>query len=106
MNFEQHDSLFIPADQEQVDRERKKAKELKRSQWWKNQLGHGTCHYCKRRFHPKDLTMDHVNPLVRGGRTSRSNCVPSCSECNEHKKNWPAETFRAWLEENYNTTYE
>ncbi|ABK45423.1 HNH nuclease [Magnetococcus marinus MC-1] len=99
MNKLEHDVLFIPADPEMMEQERRKAKELKRSQWWKNQLGRGQCYYCQRRYHPKELTMDHVQPISRGGRSSHSNCVPCCGECNEHKKNWPAESFRAWVEE-------
>ncbi|MEG3639935.1 HNH endonuclease [Magnetococcus sp. PR-3] len=99
MDNSEHDALFIPADPDQVDQERRKAKELKRSQWWKNQLGKGLCLYCHRRFHPKELTMDHMQPISRGGRSTKGNCVPCCSECNDNKKNWPAETFRAWVEE-------
>jgi 5-methylcytosine-specific restriction endonuclease McrA len=30
--------------------------------------------------------MDHVIPLVRGGRTLKTNVVPSCAECNAKKK--------------------
>ena len=30
--------------------------------------------------------MDHVVPLVRGGRTLKANVVPSCPECNAKKK--------------------
>jgi len=30
--------------------------------------------------------MDHLVPLVRGGRSVRSNVVPCCRECNAHKK--------------------
>ena len=30
--------------------------------------------------------MDHRVPLVRGGRSVRSNLVPACRECNAAKK--------------------
>jgi 5-methylcytosine-specific restriction endonuclease McrA len=30
--------------------------------------------------------MDHVVPLIRGGRSSRGNVVPACKECNNKKK--------------------
>jgi hypothetical protein len=30
--------------------------------------------------------MDHRVPLVRGGRSVRSNVVPACRECNAAKK--------------------
>ena len=30
--------------------------------------------------------MDHVVPLVRGGRSTRGNVVPACKTCNTDKK--------------------
>ena len=30
--------------------------------------------------------MDHVVPLVRGGRSTKGNVVPACKECNTTKK--------------------
>lgn len=30
--------------------------------------------------------MDHVVPVVRGGKSSRGNLVPACKECNSRKK--------------------
>ncbi|MBF0186311.1 MAG: HNH endonuclease [Magnetococcales bacterium] len=93
-----YDSLLIASDQDHIDRERQKAKTLKRSPWWKNRKGRGSCHYCKGRFHPSELTLDHVQPLVRGGKTSKSNCVPACRECNTMKRNLPAEDWKALLE--------
>jgi 5-methylcytosine-specific restriction endonuclease McrA len=35
---------------------------------------------------PRGLTMDHRVPLVRGGRSVRSNLVTACRECNAAKK--------------------
>ena len=32
------------------------------------------------------LTMDHVVPIVRGGRSTKGNVVPSCKDCNSKKK--------------------
>ena len=78
--------FFLPAEEEHVKREKAKARALRASQWWKNQLGKGRCHYCKKRFHPRDLTMDHVVPIIRGGKTTRGNVVPCCKECNSKKK--------------------
>ena len=48
--------------------ERKKAKLLKKTAWWKNQLGKNQCYYCKKKFHPDELTMDHKISLSRGGK--------------------------------------
>ncbi len=36
---------------------------------------------------PKELTLDHIVPVARGGRSTRNNCVPACKECNNRKKN-------------------
>ncbi|MCF7853239.1 MAG: HNH endonuclease [Candidatus Pacebacteria bacterium] len=80
------DNYFIPADEKHVRREKNKARELRKSQWWKNVLAKGQCYYCRRRFHPRDLTMDHLVPIIRGGKTTRRNLVPCCKECNTKKK--------------------
>ena len=77
---------YTPASQEHIEREKRKARELRRSQWWKNRRGEGRCHYCGGRFPPKELTMDHVVPVVRGGFSVRSNVVPCCPECNAAKR--------------------
>ncbi len=71
---------------EEIRRERAKARELRNSQWWKRKRGRGVCHYCGRRFPPRELTMDHLVPLVRGGRSTKGNLVPACKECNAKKK--------------------
>lgn len=30
--------------------------------------------------------MDHLIPLVRGGKSTKNNLVPACKECNMKKK--------------------
>ena len=30
--------------------------------------------------------MDHVVPLIRGGRSVKNNVVPACKDCNNKKK--------------------
>ena len=80
------DDFFIPADEEHIRRERAKAREMRSSQWWKNQLASNPCYYCKAKLHPSELTMDHVVPIVRGGRTTRGNVVVCCKPCNDNKK--------------------
>ena len=77
---------FIPADDEHVARERRKAAELRKTQWWKNQLARCKCHYCGGTFKPSELTMDHLVPIIRGGCTTKGNVVPACKECNNKKK--------------------
>ena len=80
------DWYLLSGDKAHIVRERKKAQELKRSQWWKNILGKGLCHYCGKKFPPKELTMDHIVPVARGGTSSKGNVVPACRKCNSEKK--------------------
>ncbi len=77
---------FPEVSEEEIRRERNKARELRKSQWWKNRIAAGLCHYCGARVDPRELTLDHVVPLVRGGKSTRGNCVPACKECNNRKK--------------------
>ena len=79
-------NFFSDISEEQLRREREKARELRRTQWWSNRIATGICHYCGTRNAPGELTLDHVVPLVRGGRSSRGNCVPACKECNTRKR--------------------
>lgn len=79
--------FFLPAaTEEEIAREKAKARDLRQSQWWKRRRSSGTCHYCGRVFPPRELTMDHIVPLVRGGKTVKSNVVPCCKECNAKKR--------------------
>ena len=78
--------LFSPVSEEKIKREKNKAKEFRRSQWWKRKRASGQCHYCQGSFPPRDLTMDHVVPLSRGGLTTKSNLVPCCKTCNNQKR--------------------
>lgn len=44
-----------------------------------------TCQYCGARPPIEDLTVDHVEPKSRGGKTCWTNCVLSCVKCNRRK---------------------
>lgn len=46
-----------------------------------------TCQYCGRKFKLSDLTIDHILPSSRGGKTTWMNCVASCFSCNNKKSN-------------------
>lgn len=74
------------ADPVHTKREREKARELRKTDWWRAQLQKGVCHYCGKTVGAENLTMDHVVPVARGGRSVRSNCVPCCKQCNNDKK--------------------
>ena len=79
--------IFIPEVSEDFIRaERQKAKALKKSRWWQRKVSKGICYYCGGRFSPSELTMDHVVPIIRGGRSEKNNLVPACRECNAKKK--------------------
>ncbi|MEE2657638.1 MAG: HNH endonuclease signature motif containing protein [Candidatus Latescibacterota bacterium] len=79
-------NYYTPASEEHISREKDRARDLRRSQWWKNRLSQGRCHYCEQHFTTSALTMDHVVPIVRGGTSSKSNVVPCCKECNSQKR--------------------
>ncbi|MGD9732766.1 MAG: HNH endonuclease [Desulfamplus sp.] len=78
--------FYFTQDDEIQRREKHKARELRNSQWWKRKRSQGICHYCGESFPPKELTMDHVVPISRGGTSSKNNVVPCCKECNTKKR--------------------
>ncbi len=72
--------------EEQIKKEKEKARRLKRSAWWLRRLNEGICYYCMRKVGRQQLTMDHVVPLSRGGKSKKGNVVPACKECNNKKR--------------------
>jgi 5-methylcytosine-specific restriction endonuclease McrA len=44
-----------------------------------------TCQYCGGRPGTEELTVDHVLPRSRGGRSEWENCVLACTACNARK---------------------
>lgn len=79
-------SFIIEASEREIAREKEKARELRKTRWWQNRLAQGICHYCGGSFRPEDLSMDHIVPIIRGGKSTRGNVVPACKECNSRKK--------------------
>ena len=73
-------------DDTHIKRERYKARELRQSQWWKRRCAKGVCSYCGRKINPKELTMDHIVPISRGGKSTKGNLAPCCKTCNNNKK--------------------
>ena len=45
------------------------------------------CQYCNSQFPQKELTLDHVQPISLGGKTSWNNIVSACNPCNSRKSN-------------------
>ncbi len=78
--------FLVPVDEDQIRAERAKARELRRSAWWKQKRSSGRCHYCDAKVGAQELTMDHKVPIIRGGRTTKGNVVPACKPCNDAKK--------------------
>ena len=72
--------------EDEIKREKQKARRLRATRWWRKKCSSGRCHYCGRFVGPSKLTMDHLVPLARGGRSIKANLVPACKECNNKKK--------------------
>jgi len=80
------DYFIIEVSAQEIKREREKARELRKTSWWKSRLAKGICHYCGGAFAPDELSMDHIVPIIRGGKSARGNVAPACKECNNRKK--------------------
>jgi len=80
------------ANEEHFRTEKAKARKLRKSQWWQQKIQEGVCHYCGGSFKPEELTMDHIVPISRGGKSAKGNIVVACKTCNTNKKYYtPAE---------------
>ncbi len=91
--------IDIRKDDRHVAREREKARALRKSAWWRQQIQAGVCHYCGKQVGADALTLDHVVPVARGGSSTKGNVVPACAACNRTKKYLtPAEQILADLE--------
>lgn len=53
------------------------------------------CVYCGEVFPPAELTVDHVQPRMRGGDSSEGNLVACCRSCNTLKGGEAAWSFLA-----------
>ena len=80
------DGFLVEVDEATIKRERATARALRDSPWWKRRRAPGVCHYCGAQVGAKALTMDHLVPIVRGGRSTKGNLVPACKPCNDAKK--------------------
>jgi 5-methylcytosine-specific restriction enzyme A len=89
---------YAPVDPDVLRRERARARELRASQWWKRRIEPGVCYYCRRRVGAAALTMDHIVPLGRGGRSLRGNVVPACKDCNTRKRSLVPVEWQAYLD--------
>jgi hypothetical protein len=55
------------------------------------------CVYCGETFPGERLSLDHVQPRMRGGDNSPGNLVTACQPCNTRKGSLPAWAFLADL---------
>jgi 5-methylcytosine-specific restriction endonuclease McrA len=44
-----------------------------------------TCQYCGKQFPKSHLTLDHVIPIVQGGKKCWENIITACKPCNQRK---------------------
>lgn len=78
--------FLVEVSEAEIRRQRQRARELRASSWWKRKRATGVCHHCGETFSPQELTMDHLVPIVRGGKSTKGNLVPSCKTCNSKRK--------------------
>lgn len=78
-------TFYAPANPAHIKKEKAKGRELRQTQWWKQKIAKGICHFCGEKFKPIELTMEHLVPIGRGGRSTKGNCVTACKGCNSKK---------------------
>ncbi len=89
---------FDGVDEAEIRKQRAVARELRKTRWWQQKTASGTCYYCNKKVAYKNITMDHVVPLTRGGRSTKDNLVPSCKTCNTAKKSMLPIEWQEYLE--------
>ena len=82
----------------EIRKEKEKARSLRKTRWWQQKTASGCCYYCQKKVTFKELTMDHLLPLARGGRSTKDNLVPACKECNNSKKSMMPIEWDEYLE--------
>lgn len=80
--------FLTTVSEDEIKKEKQKARELKKKQWWNTLVSRGVCYYCGKKVPPGELTMDHIVPLSRGGKSTKGNIVPACKECNNKKSTY------------------
>ena len=85
-------------DEKFLKLERSKGRELKKSRWWQNKISEGgSCYYCEQNLSKSEITMDHVVPISRGGRSTKGNVVIACETCNINKRSLTAVEWEEYL---------
>ncbi|WDT75303.1 MAG: hypothetical protein MPW16_18805 [Candidatus Manganitrophus sp.] len=60
--------FYTDVDDDEIKREKAKARALRNSQWWKRRRSTGVCYYCGRKFKPAELTMDQQTSTRSSGK--------------------------------------
>ena len=90
--------VYIERDEKHIKKERTKARELRKTPYFQELFRKGVCHYCHQKFSADELTLDHIVPVARGGKSTRGNMVVCCRKCNREKSCLtPAEQILAML---------
>ncbi len=58
------------------------------------------CFYCKKPIFRKEITIDHVEPLAKGGLWNMENLVCACEECNLMKGDMTLQEFYIFMKTN------
>lgn len=58
-----------------------------------------TCQYCGRGAPQVVLEIDHIKPVILGGRNGRGNLLTACKDCNAGKGPRPLNQTFVWGEE-------
>lgn len=58
---------------------------------------HGHCAYCGKHIDMKDMQVDHILPVYRGGQDIAANYNPSCRMCNFYKSTHTVDEFKHQL---------
>lgn len=58
----------------------------------------GNCAYCGKHIEFRDMQVDHVIALRKGGADSIDNMLPACRSCNHYKSTLTLEQFRTAIE--------
>ncbi len=83
------DWIEINRDERHIKRERAKAREMRQTPYYRELFRKGLCHYCGKKFPEEELTLDHIVPVARGGKSTRGNLVVCCRPCNQAKNTSP-----------------
>ncbi len=80
------DYYISTVTEKEIKKEKQKARDLRKTRWWKQKCSEETCYYCGKKVRAGELTMDHIVPIIRGGKSTKNNLAPACKECNNKKK--------------------